>query len=71
VNWTFIIGAALAAVAAFSVFTAFRSPTFMAGLISIAWDALAPRLLKRMAAAEEAKWRKQKREGRGDRRGER
>jgi hypothetical protein len=70
-----LIGAALLAVAALSIFTAFRSPTFIASLIAIAgdavWAAISPFVLKRMSPEDEAKWRQKKLEGRGDIRGDR
>lgn len=58
-----IIGCLLTLVAGVSVFMAFRSPAFIAGLITIAFNAFLPALLKRKTPEEEAKDHQTVREG--------
>lgn len=63
-------GAVLLGVAAFAVYGAFQSPTFVAGLSALAaaaaWKALAPAIAQRRAPEDEAKDRAEYRAGRGD-----
>ena len=69
-KWLWLGGAALLGVAAYSVYAAFSSPTFVAGLVALAaasaWKAVAPAITKRMTPEDEAAWRKAERAGRGD-----
>lgn len=58
-----IVGTLLFLVAGVSVFTAFRSPNFVAGLITAAFNAILPALLKRKTPEEEAKDHQVVREG--------
>jgi len=55
--WWWIIGTVLMACAGGGIFFAFRSPAFVDGLTAIiakrAWDAFAPRVLKRKTPEEE------------------
>lgn len=52
-----LAGAALLAVAAFSVYSAFRSPEFVLGLVSVmlvaVYKAIGPHLAKRMSPEQE------------------
>jgi len=63
-------GAVILGVAAISVYWAFQSPTFVAGLTALAagavWKALAPAIAKRMTLEDEAAWQAAERAGRGD-----
>lgn len=67
--WWFI-GAALFGVAALALWTAFRSPAFVAGLTAMAAAAAAKAIVtkagKRMPADQEVEWRKEERAGRGE-----
>ena len=69
-RWLWIGGAVLLGVAALSVYYAFQSPGFVAGLAALAaaaaWKALKPAVLKRMTPEEEAEWHKAIRRGQGD-----
>ena len=55
-RWLWIGAAVLLGIAALSVYTAFQSPTFVAGLTAIAaaavWKAIAPAVAKPMSEAE-------------------
>jgi hypothetical protein len=57
IGWA--VGAVLLAVAAFAVYTAFQSPTFVAGLSALAaaaaWKAIAPVVAKPLSPADTAK----------------
>lgn len=63
-------GAALLGVAALSVYFAFQSPTFMAGLMAVAgaaiWKALAPAIAKPLPPDELAKRQREYRRGNDD-----
>ncbi len=65
-----VVGAALFAVAALGLYSAVRSPSFVAGLVmvmaSAGWRALLPTLTRRMPPEKEAAWRKEQQAGRGD-----
>ncbi len=65
-----LAGAALVAVAALSIWTAFRNPAFVSGLAKIAigaaWKAVVPAVARRMSPEEESRWRAAQRAGRGD-----
>ena len=65
-----LIGAALFGVAALSVWFAFQSPGFVAGLSALAAGmaakAIVTKVTARMPADEEAEWRAEERAGRGD-----
>lgn len=65
-----LAAAAIFLVAAASVWFAFQSPEFVAGLTSIAvaaaWKALAPKIAQRKTPEEEAKHQKAFRAGRED-----
>lgn len=61
-NWFWLIGIGLFAVAAGGLFLAFRNPQFVAGLTAVAvkaaWGQIKPVILKRMPPDDEAEWRK-------------
>ena len=63
-------GAVILAVAAFGVYMAAQSPTFVAGLTALAagaaWQAIKPVVTKRMTPEDEAAWRAAERAGRGE-----
>ena len=65
--WLWLIGAALFVAAVASLFMAFQSPAFVAGLSALAagaiWKALAPAILRRKSPAEEARDREAYRRG--------
>lgn len=70
-NWLFWTGGLLLfGVAAFSVYIAFRSPKFIAGLTAIAssaaWKALKPIVVKQRTPEQQAQDRAEYRAGRGD-----
>ncbi|MEN6302240.1 MAG: hypothetical protein ABFD96_05905 [Armatimonadia bacterium] len=69
-RWGWLVGAVLLAAAALSVWFAFRSPEFVAGLTAIAagaaWRALAPKVAQQMPEEEEAEFQREFRAGRGD-----
>jgi pimeloyl-ACP methyl ester carboxylesterase len=66
-KWLWLSGAVILAVAAVAVWYAFQRPDFVAGLVAVAtaaaWKALAPAIVKRKSADEEAIWRDAIREG--------
>lgn len=66
----YIAGAALFGVAALAVWSAFRSPSFVSGLVALAAkaaaNAIVPKLGKRMTPDDEAEWRAAERRGQGD-----
>ena len=68
IKW--LIGAALFGVAALSVYVAFQSPSFVAGLSVLAAGFVAKAIVtkvgKRMSPEDEAAWRAAERAGRGD-----
>lgn len=70
-NWVFWIGGLLLfAVAAYSVYWAFRSPKFIGRLTKYAskqvWKAVQPEITRPMPAEEQAQWRAAERAGRGE-----
>ena len=69
-KWFWIGGAVLLGVAALSVYWAFQSPGFVAGLAALAaaaaWKAIAPALLKPMSEADTKAKNDAYRRGQGD-----
>lgn len=65
-----LAGSALLGVAGLAVWTAFRNPSFVAGLTKIAVQAalgaILPVVSRRMPAEDEAAWRAAERRGQGD-----
>lgn len=61
-RWLWIGGAVLLGIGAVSVYLAFQSPTFVAGLTALAagavWKALAPAVAQRMTPEQEAEFHK-------------
>lgn len=68
--WVWAVGAGLLGVAAFSVWYAFQSPTFVAGLTTlaagVAAKAIKEKVVARLPPNEEAAWREAEKAGRGD-----
>ena len=68
--WIWLGLAGLLAVAAGSVYFAFKSPTFVAGLTALAsaaaWKAIKPVLVKPLTPQDQEAWRKAELAGRGD-----
>ena len=69
-RWLWLAAAVLLGVAAVSVYVAFQSPSFVAGLTALAagavWKAVAPAILRRMPPEKEAAWRKRVSRGEPD-----
>ena len=65
-----VVGLALVGVAGLSVYFAFRSPTFVAGLTALAsaaaWKAIKPVIVKQRSPDDQAKDQKDYKAGRGD-----
>ena len=69
-RWLWIGAAVLLGIAALSVYAAFQSPTFVAGLTALAtaaiWKALAPAIAKPLPPEELAKRQREYRRGNDD-----